>query len=534
MKKLLLILIASVILLTSCTNSKKSTEEYPVAINDNYRNYYEIYVGGFCDSDGDGIGDIKGLTQKLDYLNDGDPKTTTDLGITGIWLMPINPSPTYHKYDVTDYYGIDPDYGTIEDFEEFLKKAEENGIKVIMDLVLNHTSSKHPWFLSAKESLSKENSELAFDENSSEYNPYCDYYVFANDNSIKGKTEKLVNDWVYEAEFWSEMPDLNLDNEELRQEILNISKFWLDKGVDGFRLDAVLYFYNKNTTKNTEFMKWYMDELRKINPDVYVVGEAWTSNNVITDLYASETPSFFNFGMADSTGVIIPSIVKSNGSKIANSLAEWDQKIHDAYPDAIDGIFLSNHDMSRSAGGLRSDIVNEKMAAAVYILAPGNPFIYYGEEIGMKGSGNDENKRQPMVWSVNDSEGMAKPVANSTNTYIPEQGVKEQLEDENSLLSFYKKVIRLKDLNPGLARGRIEAISCEQEVICAYKSTYNDEILYVIHNLGEEEIIIDLSDLAIDNVTVRGTLTANEGTVTLEDGKLNMADHSSVVLKLVK
>lgn len=532
MKKLFSMILVLAILLTSCSNTKKD-EEYPVAIDDNYANYYEIYVGGYCDSDGDGVGDFKGLTQKLDYLNDGDPKTTTDLGVTGIWLMPINPSPSYHKYDVTDYLGIDSDYGTMEDFEQFLAKAKENGIKVIMDLVLNHTSSQHPWFLSAKESLSKDNSELAFDENSPQYNPCCDYYVIGKD-SVNGKYEKLVDDWVYEAEFWEGMPDLNLDNEEVRQEIIDISKFWLDKGVDGFRLDAVIHYYNENTELNIQFMDWYMKELRKIKPDVYVVGEAWTSSGVINDLYKSEISSLFNFSFSGGTGIIIPSVLNSKGSTISKYLATWDEKIHETYPNAIDCLFLSNHDNARSAGALGTNLINEKMAAAVYILAPGNPFIYYGEEIGMKGSGKDENKRQPMVWSVNDSKGMATPVANSTNTYIPEQGVKEQLEDENSLLSFYKKVIRLKDLNPEIARGRIEDIDFGLEEICAYKCTYNDEVLYIIHNLGEDENIINLSDKISDDVIVRGSLTAGEGSVILKDGIITMPDHSSIVLKVKK
>ena len=199
----------------------------PVSMEDNYRTYYEVFVYSFYDGNGDGIGDLKGLTKKLDYINDGDPVTMDDLGCNGIWLMPVMPSPTYHKYDTTDYYSIDPEYGTMEDFEAFLSACRERGIKVIMDLALNHTSSEHPWFQEACSYLK----ELGDGEPDPGECPYVLYYNFSKEKKSGFSPVKGSDVWYYEAQFWDGMPDLNLYNEELRAEIEKIADFWLAKGV---------------------------------------------------------------------------------------------------------------------------------------------------------------------------------------------------------------------------------------------------------------------------------------------------------------
>ena len=233
MKRFLLFLSMLSILLTSCGDPKK--QEYPKVLNDNYKNYYEIYVGAFYDSDSDGVGDLRGIIEKMSYLNDGDPKTTDDLGITGIWLMPIMPSPTYHKYDVIDYCDIDPEFGTMQDFEELIELCNERDVDVILDLVLNHTSAQNPWFKSAVKSMRIEPCGLekcSYEEKCREHNPYCGYYNFTQEQNVSNTyTVPGKSDWFYEAVFWDQMPDLNLDNPEVRLEILNIAKFWLEKGV---------------------------------------------------------------------------------------------------------------------------------------------------------------------------------------------------------------------------------------------------------------------------------------------------------------
>lgn len=195
--------------------------------DDNYRTWYEIFVYSFCDSDGDGIGDLKGVTSKLDYLQ--------ELGVNGIWLMPIHPSPTYHKYDVTDYYAIDPQYGTMEDFEELMEQCRERDIRVILDLVLNHTSSEHPWFRAACDALASGNPENC---------PYVDYYFFDQEPKTADYYPVEGTSWQYEGKFWSGMPDLNLENPALQEEIERIMAFWMDKGVSGFRLDAAKEFFS--------------------------------------------------------------------------------------------------------------------------------------------------------------------------------------------------------------------------------------------------------------------------------------------------
>ncbi|MEG2018150.1 MAG: alpha-amylase family glycosyl hydrolase, partial [Clostridium sp.] len=249
-RTVLALLIVTVSMLSGCSKKAEVKEN-----DDKYKNYYEIFVGSFYDSDEDGIGDINGIIEKLDYLNDGDNKSDKDLGINGIWLMPVMPSPTYHKYDVTDYLGIDPQYGTMEDFEKLIKECNKRGVDLIIDLVLNHTSAQNPWFISAKKSLTVEpcgKDVCAYSEPCREHNKYVKYYNFSEEKLSGYHSVGMPTGWYYEGVFWDQMPDLNLDNEEVWNEIENISKFWLDKGVAGFRLDAVTSYYTGNVSKNVD------------------------------------------------------------------------------------------------------------------------------------------------------------------------------------------------------------------------------------------------------------------------------------------
>ena len=222
------------------------TEHELNIIDDNYRTYYEIFVYSFYDSDGDRIGDLKGVIQKLDYIK--------DMGFNGIWLMPIMPSPSYHKYDVVDYYAIDPEYGTMEDFKELVSACKERGIKLILDLVLNHTSPKHEWFKTAEEYLSS----LPKDQEPNETEcPYIGYY-----NIVKGKPDSGAyyqikdTDYYYEGVFSQQMPDLNLANKALRKDLEEVMSYWLNLGVGGFRLDAAKEYYTGSIDKNVEVLQW--------------------------------------------------------------------------------------------------------------------------------------------------------------------------------------------------------------------------------------------------------------------------------------
>lgn len=530
MRKVLGIILCFVMLLMGgCSNHLQVN-----LIDDNYRNYYEIFVRSFYDSDGDGIGDIRGITEKLDYLKDNDFKTKKDLGIDGIWLMPIMPSPTYHKYDVTDYYSIDPQYGTMEDFEELIRKCNERGIKVIIDLVVNHTSAQHPWFLSAKKSLGIDpcgQKVCSYPELCREHNPYVKYYNFSQEQKAGYHSVDMPSGWYYEGQFWDQMPDLNLDNPEVRKEIENIGKFWIEKGVAGFRVDAVTSFYTGNTTKSVEFLKDFNERMEAYKKDVYIVGEVWSDAGTITEYYKSGADSFFNFPFADNSGKIVSVIRNRDGVGFSKSLEEWQSKIKSIDEDAIDAPFISNHDQSRSAGFLAQNLVHMKMAASLYQLMPGNTFIYYGEEIGMIGSGKDENKRLPMVWSVTNQKGIteAPPYADYTGTI--EAGVAEQEKDQNSLLQFYKELIRIKNENPEIQRGKVTSLDLENPAVCAYSLEYNGSKIYVIHNLADEQADLDLSGDKYSDLKIRGELKTNGGKITLKNGRLTMPSMSTVVLK---
>ena len=260
--------------------------------DDAYRTTYQIFVYSFCDSNGDGIGDLNGIRSKLDYIQ--------DLGFDEIWLTPVHPSPTYHKYDVTDYYGIDPEFGSLEDYDLLLKECHERGIRVLMDLVVNHTAYAHEWFQKASDYLHELPSDWEPDPS---YCPYFDYYQFSREPK-DGYAPLQDTNWYYEARFWSGMPDLNLDSPVVREEIQKIASFWFGRGVDGFRLDAVTSYHTGDPEANVGFMKWFCQTCRTLKPDCYIVGEAWTDRNAIAKLYESGIDSLFDFPFAGNDGII--------------------------------------------------------------------------------------------------------------------------------------------------------------------------------------------------------------------------------------
>lgn len=411
MKKFSLFL-AFIFLLSACQGFHS-----PTALEKKQDVFYEIFVASFQDSDGDGVGDIKGLTEKLDYLD--------ALGVTGLWLMPIHPSDSYHKYDVKDYYAIDESYGSLEDFEHFIQEAKKRNIKVILDLVLNHSSDQHPWFLDAK---NRENCTK------------CDFYHFSE--TAKAGYAPLGPNLYYEARFSPQMPDLNLDHEEVKEEIKNIAHFWLDKGVAGFRLDAVGHYFEEKAELSIAFTEWFNQIVKAHQPDAYLVGEVWKSEQALLPYYKSGIDSLFDFDGAELKGRLSRLALAEKGEALAKATVEYNQKIKNIQPNALNAVFLSNHDQGRSAGYLNT-LERQKLLASIYLLSPGIPFIYYGEEIGMKGSGKDENKRLAILW------GEGKDAQNPKNSdYVLKNipSVKEALKDENSLLSHYKKVIRLRHL----------------------------------------------------------------------------------------
>ena len=429
------------------------TVEYKLSDrSEKHRTYYEIFPYSFCDSDGDGVGDFKGITSKLDYLNDGDTKTTDDLGIEGIWFMPIMSSPSYHKYDVIDYKSIDEKYGTIEDFEECVSEAHKRGINIIIDFVINHSSTQCEWFKNAIKELKAGKTD-----------GYVKYYNFEKDKKdVKGWHSAGVDDWYYECEFWDQMPDLNLKNEDLRKELLDAAKFWIDKGVDGFRLDAVLWFEKKydgtiDNDASVEELKWFYDSVKEYKNDVYMVGECWENSATIEKFYESGIDSLFDFDEQGAGGRVADSIHRNSAKKYVEGIVKWQDRITAVNPNAINTPFISNHDTGRSASFFTDDYL-KKMGAAMYILSPGNSFIYYGEEIGLEGTASDPDKRKGMYWTNAEDKNYVKSIPGMTDDRIPEKSVEDMQKDENSVLNFYKRVIALKNQNPEIKSGKVTAL----------------------------------------------------------------------------
>lgn len=448
---------------------------------------YEIFVQSFADSDGDGIGDIKGMTSRLDYLQ--------DLGVEGIWLMPMNPSPSYHKYDVADYYDIHPDYGTLEDFKTFVKEAHARNIRVVMDMVLNHSSSQNLWF---KEALKDEHIK------------YWDYYVWAHkdDPRVQPVVRKMPDgterrmrtnwnvvsnsDYLYFSHFGRNMPDLNFDNPKLQQEVFKIGKFWLkDVGIDGFRLDAARHvFPDERAVDNHKWWEFFLQEMKTVNPDVYIVGEVWAPAEIVGP-YLKGIPALFNFDMGLE---IIKAINEENGSQLVDKhlkIREFYQSIN---PGFVDATFLTNHDQNRIMSSVSNNMDKARMASALLMTLPGSPYIYYGEEIGMQGTKPDQYIREPFLWDLREKDQLRaswiKP-RNSTDSTVVALAV--QQADKNSLLNHYKTLIHLRNRSKALTYGDLAPVKLPgQPSLCAFVRSGAGESLLVIHNLGQNDATLKL------------------------------------------
>ena len=339
-----------------------SFEYYKDTTGTNNLVFYEIFVGSFSDSDGDGIGDLRGIIDRFDYLNDGDPKSGESLGIEGIWLSPIFKSPSYHKYDVTDYYTIDEQFGTMDDLKELADLCEERGVKLILDLVINHTGSQNEWF---------KNFESAH-RHKDESDEYFDFYSYNDSIKLGNRVFYPIAsaDEFYEGNFSSDMPELNFDNEKVREAVLDIAKYYLnDIGVDGFRFDAAKYVYYGETASNVDFWNWYMGELKKIKPDIYCVAEVWDSDS-LTQEYAAAV-NCFDFTMSQADGMIATT-AKLGDVNTYNSYVEKYLAVVKA-KNASNTIipFIANHDTDRAAGYMTLASGYEKTAANLYIIGPG-------------------------------------------------------------------------------------------------------------------------------------------------------------------
>ena len=339
MKRFALFLLSLMLLVTAASAVEKGLN-----MENNSRVFYEIFVGSFSDSNGDGTGDLRGIINRMDYLNDGDPDSGSSLGVEGIWLTPVFLSSSYHKYDVTDYYQIDPAFGTEEDLKELVALCHERDVKLILDLPLNHTGADNIWFRNFK------NAHLMHSPD----NIWYDFYTWLEPDAQIPSGRHFMRirqpDLLVEANFSDHMPELNFDNERVRQTLLDVAAYWLNIGVDGFRFDAAKYPYYGEHERNTEFWTWYMAELKKINPDIYSVAEVWDGDG-ITNRYLNAF-NCFRFSTSQAEGIIAETAKGGDVNKYVQNTQAYLDSIHAVNPEAMAVPFIANHDTDRAAGYL--------------------------------------------------------------------------------------------------------------------------------------------------------------------------------------
>ena len=528
----LLCAVLAICTLTSCSlfdtrsETDKKIDEIKLlgeSPDDNYRTWYEIFVYSYCDSNGDGIGDINCVISKLDYLS--------ELGINGIWLMPVHPSTTYHKYNVTDYYAIDASYGTLEDFENLVEECHNRDIKLIMDLVINHSGSEHTWFKEATDYL--RSLEDGAEPNEADCKYYA-YYNFKEGAAASGYSQVNGTSYVYESRFSYDMPDLDLSNANVLAEIKDVIKFWLDKGVDGFRLDAAKEFFYGSTDKNIEVLSWVQKTVTDINEDAYLVAEVWDSFGTVRDYYKSGITSIFNYPFGDASGKII-SVIRGAGQPLsvktyAEALVKADSAYSGSNPEYIDAPFLSNHDVGRIAGFVGGNEYKTKLAGAMNLFMSGSAFVYYGEEIGMTGSGNDPSKRAPMYWNAERDDGTTDIPPDCT---LPDEYVfgslEEQIEDDNSVYNYYRQAIAIRNALPVISHGKPSVEDAlNKDCISAHRKTWGEEECIILYNINSEAAEVDMSEY--EDWSVAATLSA-DGTESVKEGStLKISAFGAVVL----
>jgi glycosidase len=455
--------------------------------------FYEIFVRSFKDSDGDGIGDFNGITEQLDYLQ--------ELGVTGLWLMPIHPAATYHGYDVLDYYAVSPDFGTMADFKNLLAKAHARNIRVLIDLVLNHTAYTHPWFKAA----------LKSDPN------YREWYIWSDaDPNTTGPWNQKV--WYkspngyYFAIFWDRMPDLNYDNPAVRDEAKKIAEFWLtDVGVDGFRLDAVRYLVEEDkrmadSPGTHAFLAEWGEYARGLHPEAFTVGEAWTDNGNVSKYTKTdaELDSAFNFDFADA---ILTALSEGSTTLLNFQLKATLQ----FFPQSDNANFLTNHDIARVmtqlSGAEDVKLAKAKAAAVILLTAPGIPFIYYGEEIGMTGPKPDERIRTPMQWTADTHGGFTTGTAwAAVNNDYKRVNVAAQTGQADSLLEHYRALIALRNAHAALRSGETLVLDSGAKRLYAILRYDEQAAFLVLVNVSSKSLAADTYSLTLETGPFTGPL----------------------------
>jgi glycosidase len=478
--------------------------------------YYEIFVRSFADSNGDGIGDLNGIANRLDYLE--------WLGVSGIWLTPIYPSPTYHGYDVTNYFAINPQFGTMADFQRLLREAHTRGIKVLVDMVLNHTSDRNPWF------------EQALDPKS----PYHDWYTWAGKGADLAAMSSLGSPaWhrrdgqYFLGDFTGEMPDLNYDNPAVRQQMIKVGRFWLAEGVDGFRLDATTQIYidfkadigsPRAVGKNLAWWQQYHAALRASDPSVFLLGEVPAQSETEAAPYYSALNSVFDFPLAQ---VLVTAAANETSPSLGNYVQKaWSSFRQHAGGPIVDSTFIGNHDRDRVIDQLEGNMSHVRMAAAMLLTLPGDPFVYYGEEIGMHGVKPDPGIREPMRWDRSPHEAGETWWEPAPDNASPSLSVAAERADPQSLLYFYRRLIHWRIDLPALRDGDITPYPADGGAISAYTRTDHAQRLLVIHNLSGTTRSVSLPDASF-----RAVIRRTRPGVRFVGRDLTMPAYSTAILQ---
>ena len=441
---------------------------------------YEVFVRSFKDSDGDGIGDLKGVIEKLDYINDGNASSQRDLGARCIWLMPIAASPTYHGYDATDYYRVEHEYGTNDDFKRLVAEAHRRGIRVLVDMVLNHASNEHPYF---KDALMNPAS------------PYRSWFRFsATKPDTKGPWgqevwhKSPVRDEYYYGVFWSGMPDLNYENPAVREEATRIATFWLrEMGADGFRLDAIPYLVEEGnngmgTAGTHQLLREYAAHVRSIAPGAYTIGEVYDSTGAMLPYYPDQLDAHFAF---DASDAILATVREGSAARLLPPFLRLQQ----ALPAERWSPFLRNHDQPRTMTVLQGDVARAKVAATLLLTLPGLPYVYYGEEIGMSADKPDPRLRTPMHWTRGRAVGFTtgvpwEPLRPDSLT----ANVEAQEQDPGSLLNLHRRLIHLRSANGALGSGVLLPLTASNGAVAAYLRRDGDRAVLVVANVGQSPV----------------------------------------------
>lgn len=465
---------------------------------------YEIFPRSYEDANGDGIGDLKGIASKLDYLK--------DLGIGAIWLTPIFASPSYHGYDTTDYYKINPDFGTEQDLVDLVKQAHDRNIRIILDFVAGHTSDQHPFF---KDAYGNPQSK------------YANWYRWQNDAHTS---------YAYFGAS-PDLPSLNQDNPETRAYLIDAAKYWIDKAnIDGYRLDYALGVSH-------DFWKAFRSAIKAEHPDFLLLGEVWTSGLNIVPYYDNEFDATFDFptyfdlmGSHEHAG---SSTLLGKGSPAGfESSIKAETRLYN--PGAESVRFLNNHDTLRVASQLQN-VEREKLAATLLLTLPSTPMIYYGEEIGMMGdkSGGDQTLREPMDWYASETgAGMATWYKPTTRFNKPNDGVSIQEEQSagDSLLDEYKRLIEMRANHPALRDGEFIALSPKgSDQAIAFLRRDASELDLIVANTSDKEadFTLDLGGYHPDPVILTNAIwSTTSGPLPANPFPMSLPPRSAFVYRL--